>query len=394
MHRLSAWFTRNPVAANLLMILLLLAGALTVSGIRIESFPRIPPRHITIHVIYPGATAAQVDEGITQKVKQSLEGLPGVRRTFSRSEEGLGMVTVERTTGYDLQRLLDDARNRVDAIVGWPQGAERPVIGRDEFSVFGLIVQVAGDTDERTLQQAARLVEDELLAHPQIANLETFGKRAYEVSLEVDNARLEAYGLSLADVRDAVLANSLDYRAGALESGGQRILLRADGKAFEHEDFAEIPVMALSDGRVLRLRDVATVRDDFEEQVVVARYNGRPSVGMIINTDNKGNLLEVSAAADEVIARVRPQLPADVEVEAWADASEYIGDRLRLLRSNAIQGLFIIIVLLALFLDIKLAFWVAMGVPISIAGAVALMGDAFLDHSLNDITTFGLIIVL
>ena len=394
MHQISAWFTRNPVAANLLMVLILLAGYLTVSGIRIESFPRIPPRQITISVVYPGATAAQVDEGVTQKIEQALEGMPGVKRTFSSSVESFAIVTVEKTTGYDLQRLLEDARNRVDAIVGFPQTAERPMITRDEFSVFGLIVQVAGDVDEHTLQQAARLVEEELIDHPQIANLEVFGKRAHEVSLEVDHARLEAYGLTLNDVRNAVLANSLDYRAGVLESGGQRILLRADGKAFHYEDFAEIPIMTLADGSVIRLRDVADVRDGFEEQFVRARYNGQSSVGMVINTDNKGHLLRVREAADEVLAKVRPQLPEAVQLDVWADASEYIQDRLSLLQTNAWQGLLIIIVLLALFLDLRLAFWVAMGIPISIAGTIVIMGDAFLGHSLNDITTFGLIIVL
>ncbi len=394
MHWISAWFTRNPVAANLLMVLILLAGYLSVSGIRIESFPRIPPRQISISVVYPGATAAQVDEGVTQKIEQALEGMPGVKRTSSVSVESFATVTVEKKTGYDLQRLLEDARNRVNAIVGFPQTAERPIITRDEFSVFGLIVQVAGDVDEHTLQQAARLVEEELLDHPEITNLEIFGKQAHEVSLEVDHARLEAHGLTLNDVRNAVLANSLDYRAGVLESDGQRILLRADGKAFHREDFAEIPVMTRADGSVIRLRDVAEVRDGFEEQFIRARYNGQPSVGMVINTDNKGHLLRVREAADEVLARVRPQLPEAVQLDVWADASEYIQDRLSLLRTNAWQGLLIIIVLLTLFLDLKLAFWVAMGIPISIAGTLAIMGDAFLGHSLNDITTFGLIIVL
>ncbi len=394
MHQVSAWFVRNPVAANLLMMLILLAGSLTVLDMRIESFPRIPPRSITISVVYPGATAAQVDEGVTRKIEQALEGLSGVRRTYSVSEEGFASVVVEKNTGYDLQRLLEDSKTRIDGIVGFPATAERPHVTRDEFSIFGLIVQVAGEVDEHTLQQAARLVEEELLAHPRISKLEIFGKRPYEVSIEADNARLEEHGLSLDDLRQAVAVNSLDYRAGTLESGGQRILLRADGKALRHEDFAEIPLLTLADGGVLRVRDVARVRDGFEEQFVRARYNGRPSVGMVIYTDNKSNLLRVRQAVDEVLADLRPQLPAAVQLDVWADASEYIRDRLDLLRSNAWQGLLIIVVLLALFLDLKLALWVALGIPISIAGTLALMGESFLNHSINDITTFGLIIVL
>ena len=394
MHQLSAWFVRNPVAANLLMALILLAGLLTAWGMRIESFPRLPPRSITISVIYPGATAAQVSEGVTQKIEQALEGLPGMRRAYSLSVEGFSSVVVERKTGYELQRLLEDAKTRVDSIVGFPLAAERPSITRDEFSIFGLIVQVTGDVDEATLQRAGRLVEEELLSHPQISNLEIFGKRSYEVSLEVDNALLERHGLSLQQVRQAVESNSLDYRAGAVDSGGQRILLRADGKAFYHEDFADIPLVTGADGEILYLRDVASVRDGFEQDLVRTRFNGRPSVGMIINTDRESNLLEVRRAVDGVLASVRSQLPDDIELDVWADAGVYIQDRLSLLRTNAWQGLLIIVVLLTLFLDFKLALWVALGIPIAVAGTLALMGDRFLGHSLNDITTFGLIIVL
>ncbi|MEM9557135.1 MAG: efflux RND transporter permease subunit [Acidobacteriota bacterium] len=394
MHWLAAWFVRNPVAANLLMALILLAGLLTVSGMRIESFPRVPPRSISISVVYPGATATQVSQGVTEKIEQALEGLPGVRRTFSLSVEGFSSVVVERRTGYDLQRLLEDAKIRVDGIVGLPLAAERPSITRDEFSVFGLIVQVTGDVDEQTLQQACRLVEDELLTHPQISNLEVFGKRPFEVSLEVDNALLERHGLTLQHVRQAVESNSLDYRAGALDSDGQRILLRGDGKAFYREDFADIPLLTLPSGEILRMRDVATVRDGFEQDIVHARFNGKPSIGLIVNTTRMSNLLDVREAVDEVLATARPQLPDAIELDVWADSAEYIQDRLSLLRTNAWQGLLLIVVLLTLFLDWRLALWVALGIPIAVAGTLALMGERFLGHSLNDITTFGLIIVL
>lgn len=394
MHALSAWFVRNPVAANLLMALILLAGLFTASGMRIESFPRVPPRSLTISVVYPGATAAQVSEGVTEKIEQALEGLPGVRRTYSTSIEGFASVNVERRTGYDLQRLLEDAKTRVDGIVGFPLSAERPTITRDEFSIFGLIVQVTGDVDEHTLQSAGRLVEEELLAHPRISNLEIFGKRVYEVSLEVDDVLLERHGISLQDVRRALASNSLDYRSGTIDSGGRRILLRADGKAFHRRDFADITLLTPGSGGVLRLGDVASVRDGFEEAFVRARFNGKPSIGIVLNTDRESNLLEVRRAVDEVLAAASAQLPAEIELEVWADATEYIQDRLTLLRTNAWQGLVLIVVLLALFLDAKLALWVAVGIPISVAGTLALMGDRFLGHSLNDITTFGLIIVL
>ncbi len=394
MHWLSAWFVRNPVAANLLMVLILAAGVLSFRSMRIESFPRIPPRVVSIDVAYPGATAAQVDAAVTQKIEQALEGLPGVRRTFATSGEGYASVQVERTSGYDLERLLQDARGRVDAVVGWPAGAERPLYTRDEFSVFGLIVQISGGGDVETLQRAARIVEDELLSRPEISDIEVFGKRRREIGIEVDDARLEAFGLTLHDVRSAVGGNSLRHRAGVVESGGQRILLRADGEAQLRRDFAELPLLNLPDGRQLRLEDVAHIHDGFEAAFVQASFNGQRSVGIIVNTDREGHLLRIREAVDEVLEAARHRLPAEVKLTLWADSSDYIRDRLELIRSNAMQGLAIILVLLSLFLDLRLALWVAIGIPVSIAGTLAVMGETFLGHSLNDVTTFGLIIVL
>ncbi len=385
---------RNPVAANLLMILILAAGALSMRGMRVESFPRIPPRFVAIDVVYPGATAAEVDEGVTRKIEQAIEGLAGVRRTFAESSEGFASVRIEKTSGYELQRLLEDARGRVDAIAGWPQGAERPIYTRDEFSVFGLIVQISGDVESVTLQRAARLVEEALLDRPEISEIELFGKRRYEVSVEIDAARLQALGLSARDVQTAIESGSLTYRAGLVESDGQRVLLRAASQARHGEDFAALPVVTRPDGTLVRLREVAEVRDGFEEELVEARFNGENSVGIIVNTDARGHLLQVRAAVDSVLAEVTPQLPGSVELTVWADTSEYIRDRLKLIRTNAVQGLAIILILLSLFLNVRLAVWVAIGIPISIAGTLAIMGESILGHSLNDITTFGLIIVL
>ena len=192
----------------------------------------------------------------------------------------------------------------------------------------------------------------------------------------------------------AIQRTSLDYATGSIESESGKVVIRADGKAFNYAEFARMPLLTRGDGSRIMIKDVATVVDGFEIDPLFARFQGQPSVGMLVYTSPKGHLMEVSRAAHEVIERIRGQLPAGVQVDIWAEYATYMQDRLSLLAGNAWQGLLIVFFLLALFLNFKLAFWVAMGIPISLAGTLMVMGDRFLGHSLNDITTFGMIIVL
>ncbi len=394
MHTITAWFTKNPVAANLLMLLVLVAGFFTVTSIRIEGFPALPPSSITISTIYPGASVEQVDRGVSRRIEKALEGMPGVKRISSASEEGMSTVTVQKVSRFDLDRFQNEIKTRVDAIFNLPQQAERPIITRDEFEVEALVVQVYGDTDTHTLQKVARTVKEELLAHPKVTRLTFFGRLPYEIRVEVDDDKLRSYGLTLHEVARAIESASLDYRTGSIRSQAGKVVIRADQRAFNYREFIAMPLKTLPDGTRLLIQDVADVVDGFEEENYIARFQHQPSVGMQVFTSKKGSLIEVSKAAHEVIDRLRPQLPEGIEVDIWGEYSVYMKDRLSLLATNAWQGLLIVFILLALFLNIKLAFWVAMGIPISLAGTVVLMGGRFLDYSLNDITTFGMIVVL
>ena len=394
MHTLSAWFTRNPVAANLLMLLVLVAGLFSLQSIRIEGFPALPPSSITITTIYPGSSAEQVDRGISRKIKKALAGMPGVKKIASFSEENSSSVLVQKISGYDMDRFHNDIKSRIEAISHLPQLAERPIITRDELTVEALLVQVYGNIDDKTLQRVSRMVQDELQAHPQITKLSTFGLLPYEVRIEVDDEKLRTYGLSLDDIAQAIERSSLDYRTGNLRSHQGVVIIRADHKAFDVEEFSSIPILTPSDGTRILIKDVATVVDGFSEVDQFAHFQQMPSVGMQLFTGQKGHLLEISKAAHQIIEKIRPQLPHGIHIDIWGEYSIYMKERLALLASNAWQGLLIVFVLLALFLNLKLAFWVAMGIPISLASTIMLMGDRFLGYSLNDITTFGMIIVL
>jgi len=394
MTTLSHWFTRNPVAANLLALLVILGGMFTLWGIRIEGFPQIPPTTLSIDVAYPDSSAGQVDEGISRKIEKSLEGVAGIKKTTAISYEGASQVLVQKETGTNMNRLLNDVKSRVEGIDNLPVKAERPIVSLDEFKDFALLVQVYGDVEERVLQQAARLVELALKSHPQISQIHTFGKKERELRFELDGEKLKAFNLSVSDVADVVEKNCSQTGFGRLKSEGRKIIIRSDTKLEHRDQLMTLPLITTQNGGVVLLRDVARIVDGYADVASQAFFQGKPSVGLVIYTSARGHLLQISQAAHQVVGSLSGQLPDEVRVDIWADMSVYMKNRLNLLQTNAWQGLLIVFGILALFLNMKLAFWVAMGIPFSIAGAVALMGESFLNYSLNDITTFGMIIVL
>ncbi len=394
MHALSAWFVRNPVAANLLMGLALIGGLFTLQSIRIEGFPALPPSSVSVTTLYPGASAEQVHRGVSRRIEKALEGTPGVKKLTSLSSEFVSSVTVQKNSGFDFERFQNEVTSRVDSIYNLPRDAERPIVTRDEFTVEALLVQVYGDVEPLALQRTAREIREELLSHPKITKVDTFGMQSYEIRVEVDDELLRMHGLSLHEVAAAVDAASLDYRTGSIRSESGRVVVRADSRAFDYEEFASIPLKTFPNGARLLVKDVGEVIDGFVEETSFARFQKAPSVGIQLYTSKKGHLIEISEAAREIVEGMRPQLPEGIGVDIWGEYSVYMKDRLQLLATNAWQGLLIVFGLLAVFLNFRLAFWVAMGIPISVAGTLIVMGDRFLGHSLNDITTFGMIVVL
>ncbi|WNO09031.1 efflux RND transporter permease subunit [Teredinibacter sp. KSP-S5-2] len=394
MEYLTRWFIHNPVAANLTMALIIIAGIFTAYSIRIEGFPKLPADTIVIDTSFPEAYAVQVDEHITQKIENALEGLQGVKEIRSISMDGLSSVSVRKDDGYDLQRLLDDLRVRMDSIGTLPREAEKPVIYRNEFDFPALYIQLWGETDATTLQRLSRSLREKLLALPEVSRLNLWGLYNPEIRIEITPETLQKYNISIQDLVEKIQASSLLFQAGTLKTRDGNILLRADSQAYFLRDFENIAILTDKDGAKIRLKDIATVVDDYEEDDIIVRFNGESSVGMEVLIGRKENLLEIASAVKASTAEFEQQLPEGVQLSVWGDSSDYISERLGLLQSNAIQGLFLVLIILALFLKVRLAFWVAMGIPISIAGAFTVMGTSWVDYSLNDVTTFGLIIAL
>ena len=394
MHALTAWFIRNPVAANLLMALILFLGVQTALSIRIEGFPRIPPESVNVTIEYPGATAAQVDELVTQKIEQALEGLEGVRSITSQSGNGYASVSVRRAGGENLQAVLDRVRIRIDGLTDLPDKARRPVIEASGYDFPALYVNLHGQADPATLQTLAQRLKETLLSEPELSRLKIWGLIPRELRIEVDPERLRQYGLTVADGTRAIQANSLTFQAGQLRTEGGTIFLRADDRAQYAPEYAALPIIERPDGSFVPLSELANVEDGFLEGDFLFRLNGNPTIGMEVLIGQKENLLDISRVVRRVVGDFEAQLPPQVQAEVWGDSAGYIADRLALLRSNGVQGLLLVTLMLSVFLNVRLAFWVAMGIPISVMGALAVAGTKWVDYSLNDVTTFGLIIAL
>ncbi len=388
---LVSWFARNPVAANLLMVLFLLGGALTALTIPTEVFPSLSARSIQISVIYPGATPGEVEESITRRVEESVIGLEGVERVRSVASESRGTVTVELQDFVDAQIVKDDVETAVDSLADFPpEEAEQVQIRIPQPLTTVLTFALTGTVDERTLRQAGEFAERDLLAQDGISTVNLRGIRAYEIAISVDEDALRRYGLSFNEVAQAVRGSSLDLSGGQIRTNAGEILLRTDARAETGEAFEEIILRTSQSGARVRLGDVAEVVDGFQEEPLLATWDGVPAVFVDVQVRPGEDLLGVRDAA---IAWVdATSLPTGISLIVASDQSQVFADRISLLARNAIIGFTLVFLLLVLMLDLRLAFWVSMGVPISFLGGFALFGAAGV--TLNFITTFGLIVVL
>jgi multidrug efflux pump subunit AcrB len=260
--------------------------------------------------------------------------------------------------------------------------------------VPALYLQVHGQTDPEPLQRVARRFQEELMARPEISKLRVWGQRKPEIRIEIEPYLLERHDLTIKQIVGIIQQASLRFQAGTLKTEGGDIVLRADDLAHFGGDYRDISLLEIRDGSKVRLDDIATITDGYGDEEIVARFDGNPTVGMEVLIAQRENLLQISKAVRETITDFEPQLPPEIQIASWGDSAGYISERLSLLRTNAFQGLLLVTVILAIFLNARLAFWVAMGIPISAAGAIFVSGTKWVDYSLNDVTTFGLIIAL
>ncbi|KAB0468906.1 efflux RND transporter permease subunit [Vibrio chagasii] len=391
MSWMTRWFINNPVAANLLMMAIVISGVLAFGQLRVESFPQIAPSSISITVAYPGGTAQQIDESVTQRIEESISGIAGIKQITSQSSAGVSRVVVRKTSSTDLDKLLDDIRNQVNAINGFPVQAERPQVVRNEFTNLAAFVVVSGPRTDEELQPIAKQLEQALKKNPQISMVSNWGTRTPQLVIEPDPDQLKALGLSLEDLAGLVEQRSLESRSGELISDKGRMVIRGDGYADDLQKLNQLVVISGSNGEI-RLGDIAKLTRGYQFSGSIVRNNGSNAIALLVSTSQTDNLLKVSEAISETLDAQRAILPSDIELNTMADMAPYIEEQLFRLSENAWQGLLIVLILLGIFLEIRLAFWVAMGIPIAFTGTLAAM--QWFNYSINDITLFGFILVL
>ena len=391
------WFAHNPVAANLLLLLVIALGLFQMGDIRREAFPSLEPDSISISVSYNSGSAEQSEEGIAIKIEEALQGVLGVESVTSTSSTTGASITVERQNGYDLNELMRDVRAAVDGISSFPADAKNPVISKGQREEHALWIQLYGDVDRHTLQMFGTELKSDLLAQSNITSVSETGWRDPQMVIEVDEGRLQAYGLTLSDVEDAINAGSTSSMTAVLKSEQLYLQLQASEQAYETTDFASIPLISLQSGQQLLLGDVASIRDTYDDSsAVLARFQGKNSIALQVITTGQDDIADTVVAAQAVVQEWIDdgRLPQSVQLETWNDRSESIQSRLELLVKNAATGILLVFLLLALFLNLKVAFWVAAGLPFIFFGTLYFMGDNWTGLSLNYLTTFGFIMAL
>lgn len=391
---LIAWFASNHVAANLLMLLILVFGIASSFTIRKQTTPDFELRNITVTVPYLGAAPQEVEEGVVIKIEEAIQDVEGIVEIVSQAREGAGTVTAEVASGEDIDQILNEIKNKVDAISTFPGLTEKPVIAKQEIPIPVILVALHGNLDDYARKSLAQQIRDELSALPQVNQVEYLGDRDYEISVEVSEHTLRRYGLTMSEISQAIRDSSVDLPGGTIKSRGGDILLRTEGQVYTGLEFADIVLRSFPDGTRLLLGDIAMIDDGFVEEDGFGRFDGDPSAILRVLAGAQENELATAETVREFIDSRAESLPDGVYLDAWVDRSIYLQGRLDMMLKNMAQGALLVVIILALFLRFKVALWVIVGIPIAFFGTLWLMPHAPWPVTLNVISLFGMILVL
>lgn len=381
----------NPVLANVLMISLLVGGVLAAGKLVRETFPPFSIDIVTVDVVYPGASPETVEDAIITKLDEALQGIPGVIEVSSVAKEGVGIVYLSLRDGADADSVIRDAKDRVDALTTLPEESERPIV-REQLVPHRVInVAVHGQVPERTLKHVGQEIRDALLSDPDISQVTIVGTRDEEIVIELSEPAMQAYGLTFEQVMAAVAQGTVDLPAGILRTTHEEIVLRTERRRTTAADFEELVVLTRPDHTIVRLGQVATIRESYEETTKLARMDGEPAVLVSVFKIESEDTTTIARRVRDYIRARQATLPDGLNLSIWADTSADVDERLHVLANAGLIGFALVVLTLALFLNARLAFWVAMGLPLSLAGAVIVMG--WWGMSLNLITLFALIMV-
>jgi multidrug efflux pump subunit AcrB len=387
-----AWMVGHSVTANLIMLVFLVGGFFLGYRIKKEVFPDFELDQVQITVPYPGASPQEVERGIILAIEEAVQGLEGVNEVRATAREGVGTVTVEMIEGENLEKLGQDIKSEVDRITSFPEEAEEPqvvIVSRKRYVVS---LALYGDQSEAVLREYAEYLRDRLLQNPDITQVDLVGVRNFEISVEISQDALRTYNLTLEEVAQRIGRTSVELPGGAVKTPGGDILVRVkERKDYGHE-FGKIPIITANDGTQVLLEDIADIKDGFEETDNAATYNGKPTVMIDVYRVGDQTPVSVSNAAKQVVEEVNQELPTGLAVVLRNDRSDIYQQRMGLLVKNGFMGLGLVFILLALFLEIRLAFWVALGIPISFLGSLLVLPA--MGVSINIVSMFAFIVTL
>ena len=393
MHSLISWFTRNGVAANLLMVGIIGWGLFSLnSRLPLEVFPSFELDSITVRVPFRGASPTEVEESINIKIEEAIQDLTDIKTITSTAAEDLGTVRIDVDSTANVDDVLNDVKQRVDQISTFPSDADNPSVYTIARNREVISVVIAGPLAERDLRTLAARVRDDLEALPNVTQVTLSGVRDFELAIEVSEKTLIEYGLTFADVARAISNSSLNISAGAIKTAGGEVLIRTEGQGRKVEDFAKIPVISSADGTRITLAELANINDGFDENSLAQVYNGRSSIEIDVFRAGNQSAITVAQEVKDYIEETRLTMPDNVTIGYWRDRSRIVKARLQTLNKSALQGGLLVILLLALFLRPSVAFWVFLGVPVSFMGGLALMPT--IGVTINLISLFAFILVL
>ena len=386
------WFARNSVAANLLMVFIVVTGSIAVVSIKAEVFPEMELDRISVQVPYLGAAPEEVEEAVNVRIEEAVQGIDGIKQLQSTANEGMGMVMIELELDADARKVVDDVKSNVDAITTFPVETEKPII--QELTTRNRVADIAvsGHVDPFTLKALSEQVRNELANTPEITQVDIVSAPPYEISIEVSEVALRRHAMTFDQVADAVRNSSIDLPGGSVRTESGEILLRTIGQAYRGEEFESLVLWTRPDGSRLQLSDVATVVDGFAETEQYARFDVEPTMMVSVFRTGEQSALEIAARVHEYVDEAQARMPPGVTLTVWQDESKVLNARLGLMLRSGATGFILVFIVLTLFLELRLAFWVSLGIPISFLGAIALMPS--LDVSINIMSLFAFVLVL
>jgi hydrophobic/amphiphilic exporter-1 (mainly G- bacteria), HAE1 family len=397
MKSLIQWAVNNSPAMNTLMVTILIVGAVSMMSMRREVFPEFELEVILVTIPYPGATPEEVETGICQKIEEAIRSIEGVKTQTSFANEGFGFVLMEMNPGTDIDKSLAEIRSQIDQIPSLPELSERPEVRQFVFRQTAIRVGIVGPTktdiqSRLKLREMAEVIRREILKLPEISQAKIIDSPEYQIDIEISEKTLHKYGLTLNTVKEIVRQQNIEVPAGSMKTNSQEVLLRGKNKSRIGSEIGEIPIISDSNGVALTINDLGKVRDEFTDTPAMTLINGRPGLSISVDRTSSEDVIRITNEVKEYVSKKNSQLPPGYEIVSWRDRSTEVRDRMELLSRNGIQGLILVFLVLAVFLEIRLAFWVALGIPISILGSCVVL--LMTGQTLNMLSLFSFLMAL